>query len=55
VVISETQEIRILLPADPRRTIIIDAEEGHEASVTRVRIVSTHRKHQVIVVDQDNL
>ncbi len=53
VVVAETQEIKNSF-ADPRRTIIIDAEEGHEASVT-VAELSAPTEAQVIVVDQDNL
>jgi len=48
VVIEETQEIKARY-ADPRRTVIVDAEEGHQARVTVADLVAPTETQLVLV------
>jgi DNA gyrase subunit A len=48
VVIEETQDIKARY-ADPRRTVIIDAEEGHQARVTVSDLVVPTEKQLVLI------
>ncbi len=50
VVIEETQEIKVRF-ADPRRTVIVDSEEGHQARVTVADLV-VPTETQLVLVSQ---
>ncbi len=53
VVIEETQDIKVRY-ADPRRTVIVDAEEGHQARVTVADLV-VPTETQLVLVSQTGL
>ncbi len=53
VVVDETQDIKARY-ADPRRTVIVDAEEGHQAKVTVADLV-VPTKSQLVLVTQTGI